>query len=94
MASTAEGHLAFEGASSDFRSLEEKIYRTIELLKEARAQKAAAELELANARETLESQSAECDSLRQQLHALQQERGQVRSRVEKLMGDVDAILEQ
>ncbi len=43
MASMAEGQLAFEGAASDFQSLEEKIYRTIELLKAARAQKAAAE---------------------------------------------------
>lgn len=54
MATSAEGQLAFEGSSNDFQSLEAKIYRAIELLKEARSQKAAAELELASVREMLE----------------------------------------
>ncbi|MGC2210361.1 MAG: hypothetical protein WA532_09650 [Candidatus Korobacteraceae bacterium] len=94
MATSAEGQLAFEGSANDFQSLEAKIYRAIELLKEARSQKAAAELELATVREELEAQAAEADSLRNQLHALQQERSEVRHRVEKLLGDVDAILEE
>jgi len=94
MASIAEGQFAFEGSASDFQSLEAKIYRAIELLKEARSQKAAAELELATMREMLESQAAETDALRQQLQALQQERSEARHRVEKLLGEVDAILEQ
>ena len=94
MATTAEGHVAFEGSSGEFQSLEEKIYRAIELLKEARAQKVSAELELAAVRELLEAQSAEADSVRRQLEALQQERDTVRRRVEKLLGEVDAILEQ
>jgi chromosome segregation ATPase len=94
MASSAEGQLAFEGSSNDFQSLEAKIYRAIELLKDARSQKAAAELELATVREELEAQAAETEQLRSQLHALQQERSEVRHRVEKLLGDVDAILEQ
>jgi FtsZ-binding cell division protein ZapB len=94
MASIAEGQLAFEGAANDFQSLEAKIYRAIELLKDARAQKAAAELELATVRERLEAQAAQTEALRKQFHALQQERAEVRHRVEKLLGDVDAILEQ
>jgi FtsZ-binding cell division protein ZapB len=94
MASMAEGQLAFEGTVGDFQSLEEKIYRTIELLKAARVQKAAAELELATAREMLEAQAAETEAVRKQLQTLQQERAEVRARVEKLLGDVDAILEQ
>jgi chromosome segregation ATPase len=93
MASMAEGQLAFEGTASDFQSLEEKIYRTIELLKAARAQKAAAELELVTMREMLDSQAAETEALRKQLEGLQQERNEVRSRVEKLLGEVDLILE-
>jgi chromosome segregation ATPase len=94
MSSLAEGQLAFEGSSSDFQALEEKIYRAIELLKAARSQKAAAELELVTMREMLEAQAAETEGLRKQLQALQQERAEVRTRVEKLLGDVDAILEQ
>jgi len=93
MASMAEGQLAFEGAASDFQSLEEKIYRTIELLKAARVQKAAAELELATMRDVLAAQAAETEDLRKQLQALHQERNEVRLRVEKLLGEVDAILE-
>lgn len=94
MASMTDGQLAFEGSASDFHQLEEKIYRTIELLKAARAQKAAAEQELATVRELLETQSTETEAVRKQLQALQQERSEVRTRVEKLLGDVDAILEQ
>jgi len=94
MAGTAEGQIALEGTAGDFRALEEKVYRTIELLREARAQKAAAELKLVSLREAQEAQAAECEALRQQLAALQQERSQVRSRVEKLLGEVDTILEQ
>jgi predicted nucleic acid-binding Zn-ribbon protein len=94
MASMAEGQLAFEGTTSDFHALEEKIYRTIELLKAARAQKAAADAELASMRDLLDAQTAETEAVRKQLQALQQERAEVRSRVERLLGDVDAILEQ
>ena len=94
MASMAEGQLAFESSASNFHLLEEKIYRTIELLKTARTQKAAAEQELAAMREMLDAQAAETEAVRTQLQALQQERSEVRIRVEKLLGDVDAILEQ
>jgi chromosome segregation ATPase len=94
MASMAEGQLAFEGSASDFHQLEEKVYRTIELLKAARIQKAATEQELATMRDMLDAQAAETEALRKQLEALQQKRAEVRTRVEKLLGDVDAILEQ
>jgi predicted nucleic acid-binding Zn-ribbon protein len=94
MASMAEDQLAFEGSNSDFHSLEQKIYRTIELLKTARAQKAAAEQEIVTMREMLDAQAAETEAVRKQLQTLQQERADVRGRVEKLLGDVDAILEQ
>ena len=45
-------------------------------------------------REMLDAQAAETEAVRKELRALQQERAEVRSRVEKLLGDVDAILEQ
>jgi septal ring factor EnvC (AmiA/AmiB activator) len=94
MASMAEGQLAFEGSAGDFHSLEEKIYRTIQLLKTARAERAAAEQETATLRDQLQAQAAESEALRNQLRALQQERAEVRDRVEKLLGEVDAILDQ
>jgi chromosome segregation ATPase len=94
MASMAEGQLTFEGSASDFQSLEEKIYRAIQLLKTARAEKAAAEQEAAVLRDQLEAQSAESEKLRAQLQSLQQERAEVRTRVERLLGEVDSILDQ
>lgn len=94
MASMVEGQLAFESSASDFNLLEEKIYRTIELLKAARTEKAAAEQELATIRELLDAQAAETEAVRTELQALKQERVEVRNRVEKLLGDVDAILDQ
>jgi chromosome segregation ATPase len=94
MASLAEGQFAFEGSNSDFHQLEEKIYRTIELLKTARAQKAAAEQEIVTMREMLDAQAAETERVRKELQSMQHERSEVRTRVEKLLGDVDAILEQ
>jgi predicted nucleic acid-binding Zn-ribbon protein len=45
-------------------------------------------------REMLDAHAAETEAVRKQLQALQQERSEVRTRVEKLLGDVDAILEQ
>ena len=94
MASTAEGRVAYDNSAGDFQSLEDKVYRAIELLKEAREQKAAAELELATVRQMLQAQTAEADSVRSQLEALKQERAAVRQRVEKLLGEVDSILEE
>ena len=94
MATTAEGRLAYDGSAGDFQSLEDKVYRAIELLKEARAEKAAAESELATVREMFQAQTAQTDDVRSQLEALKQERAAVRQRVEKLLGEVDAILEE
>lgn len=94
MASMAEGQLAFEGSAGDFQSLEEKIYRAIQLLKAARAEKAAADQEIAALRDQLKSQTAESAALRAQLQGMQQERQNVRVRLEKMLGEVDTILEQ
>ena len=92
MASKVESQLAFEGSSSSFQALEEKIFRAIEMLKAARVEKAAAEQELAAVRELMESQSAEVEALRNQVQGFEEERAQVRERVEKLLGD--ALLDQ
>jgi predicted nuclease with TOPRIM domain len=92
MSSLAEGQLTFE-SSSDFHQLEEKIYRTIELLKAARAQKAAVEQESHRLRERLEAQTAENETLRRQIESIQAERGGLRERVEKLLAEVDLVLE-
>ena len=78
-------------ATDDFHALEEKIYRTIELLKEAREAKAAAERTAARLREQLEGRDGQTESLRAEVVALRREREEVRTRVEKMLKQIDAL---
>ncbi len=78
-------------STADFQSLEEKVLRTIELLKVAREGKSVAERDAARLREQLNEREEEVDSLRSELIALRKERDQVRTRVEKMLGQIDAL---
>ena len=61
MSTKAEPELTFDGTGNEFLSLEEKIYRTIELLKHAREAKAAAERDVSRLR--VEKMLAHMDAL-------------------------------
>ena len=78
-------------SKADFKSLEEKVLRTIELLKSAREAKAAAERDAARLREQLNEREEEADSLRQELVGFRREREEVRTRVEKMLGQIEAL---
>jgi septation ring formation regulator EzrA len=80
-----------EVSSDDFHSLEEKIYRTIELLKAARVAKAAAERDSSRLREQLELREEEIESLRGEMIGLRKEREEVRGRVEKMLRQIDEL---
>jgi chromosome segregation ATPase len=80
-----------EASSDNLQSLERKIYRTIELLKEAREAKTAAERDLARVREQLETRAAELETLRGENVGLRREREEVRERVEKLLGQIESL---
>jgi chromosome segregation ATPase len=80
-----------EVSSDDFHSLEEKVYRTIELLKAARVAKAAAERDTSRLREQLELREEEIESLRGEMIGLRKEREEVRSRVEKMLRQIDEL---
>ncbi len=54
-------------STADFKSLEEKILRTIELLKSAREAKAVAERDAARLREQLNEREEEIESTRHEL---------------------------
>lgn len=92
MSVKVESELVLEGSPNEFLSLEEKIYRTIELLKTAREGRAAAERDLARVREQLESREEEVDSLKSELVALKREREEVKGRVEKMLAQMDSII--
>ena len=80
-----------EVSSDDFHSLEEKVYRTIELLKAARDAKAAAERDASRLREQLELREEEIESLRSEMIGLRKEREEVRGRVEKMLRQIDEL---
>jgi chromosome segregation ATPase len=80
-----------EVSSDDFHSLEEKVYRTIDLLKSAREARVAAERDVSRVREQLEMREEEIDSMRNEMIGLRKEREEVRGRVEKMLRQIDEL---
>jgi len=80
-----------EASSQDFQSLEEKIYKTIELLKAAREAKTTAERDAKRLREQLEDREDEHERMRSELVTLRKEREEVRSRLEKMLKQIDLL---
>jgi chromosome segregation ATPase len=80
-----------EISADEFHSLEEKIYKTIELLKSAREGKSAAERDVTRMREQLELREEEVESLKTEVIALRKEREEVRTRVEKMLKQIDEL---
>jgi chromosome segregation ATPase len=76
----------------DFPALEEKIYKAIELLKSAKAAKAAAERDAQRLRDQLEQREEELEMLRSETVGLRKEREEVRGRVEKMLKQIDALV--
>src|SRR4051812_17986872 len=78
-------------SADDFQTLEEKIYRTIELLKGARDAKALAERDAQRLREQLETREEEIESMRSDMITLRREREEVRTRIEKMLLQIDQL---
>lgn len=80
--------------ADDFRALENKIYRTIELYKAARQGQLAAEKEVEKLKHQTVERDTEVTSLRRELVLLRKEREDVRGRVEKMLGQIEALAEE
>ena len=78
-------------SADDFHALEEKVFRTIELLKSAREAKAAAERDAGRLRQQLEDREEQFEALRSEVVALRKEREEVRTRIEKMLRQIDAL---
>ncbi len=78
-------------SADDFHALEEKVFRTIELLKAARDAKAAAERDASRLRQQLEDREEQFESMRAEVVGLRKEREEVRTRVEKMLKQIDAL---
>ena len=83
-----------KSAGEDFPALEEKIYKAIELLKSAREAKAAAERDANRLRDQLEQREEELEVVRAEVISLRKEREEVRGRVEKMLKQIDTLVEQ
>lgn len=72
-------------------NLEERIRRAVELVATLRAERDAAVAELETARKAAGSAFADSQKLKQELESLRNERKQVRTRIEKLLGQMDLL---
>ncbi|HYG98648.1 MAG TPA: hypothetical protein VD837_05910 [Terriglobales bacterium] len=88
---SSEAVAAIQVSTDKFKSLEDKVYRTIELLKATREGKVAAERDAARLLEQLEQREQELKVAREENVSLRKEREEVRSRVEKLVAQIDEI---
>lgn len=80
-----------DSASDALAQLEERINRAVEIIPRLRQDKEAAELERdAALRQAQQAQSA-LERLSAEVELLRQEREQVRARIERLLGQMDAL---
>jgi chromosome segregation ATPase len=80
--------------AEDFQALEEKVYRTIEMYKAAKAARSDAERDLKRLREQLEEREEENETMRRELVQMRREREEIRGRVEKMLAQMDSLQEQ
>ena len=93
MASNAVEPLAEQVPADDFRALEEKVYRTIEMYKAARQAQASAERDVQRLRQQNEDREEELTRLRRETVQLKKEREDIRSRVEKMLAQIETLAE-
>jgi hypothetical protein len=83
------GSLAVSG--DEFSALEERILRTVNLLKRERQTRAVAEERAAKAEAQLHEQAPLVEHLQKELNVMRAERDHVRQRVERLLSQLDAL---
>jgi Mg2+ and Co2+ transporter CorA len=84
-----QGNLAL--SSADFSALEDRVTRTINLLKSERQAHAAAQQRADELDHQLNEQRDLVKTLQDEIHALNSERDHVRKRVEKLLTQLDSL---
>lgn len=78
-------------SANDFSALEERIHRAVEVVRRERQARLEAEDRATRAEAQLRDQSPLLEQLEKDLSALRVERDQVRERVERLLGQLDAL---
>jgi len=93
MASNAVEPLAEQVPVDDFQALEQKVYRTIELYRAAREAQGTAERDVQRLRQQAEEREEELVRLRRETVQLKKEREDIRSRVEKMLAQIESLAE-
>ncbi|HEY9138846.1 MAG TPA: hypothetical protein VIM67_11285 [Terriglobus sp.] len=76
----------------EFQALEQRVLRTVELIRAEREARATAEAEIAALKELLDTASAENVQLTTELTALKNEREQVKGRVDAMLKQLDELV--
>lgn len=93
-ARSVEEEVSTQVPADDFEALEAKVYRTIEMYKAARESTTAAERDVKRLREQLEERDGELQTLRREMVQLRKDREEIRTRVEKMLHQMEAVGEQ
>lgn len=94
------------GGGDDFQALEQKVMRAVEIVRREREARATAEAEVARLRERVEEQARAIEGLegerearttaaeatQSELTLLQDERAEVRQRIERMLHQMDEML--
>jgi predicted nucleic acid-binding Zn-ribbon protein len=91
MALNAVEQVSEQVPADDFQALEEKVYRTIEMFKTAREAQVNAERDAQRLRQQLEDREEELVRLRRETVQLKKEREDIRSRVEKMLAQIESL---
>jgi hypothetical protein len=78
-------------SAGDFTALEERVLRTVSLVRSERQTRIVAEERAEALRVELESQNSTLDQLHREIALLRTEREQVKQRVERLLSQLDAL---
>ncbi|MGI4758987.1 MAG: hypothetical protein ACRYGF_19325 [Janthinobacterium lividum] len=76
----------------EFQALEQRVMRTVELIRTEREARASAEAEVAAMKELLDVASTENSSLTSEINAMKQEREQVKGRVDAMLKQLDDLI--
>jgi predicted RNase H-like nuclease (RuvC/YqgF family) len=90
-AELAEEASAVTLSVDEFSALEERIQRTVNLVKFERQARATAEERVLTLQTQLREQAPLAEQLQKEISALREERAQVRQRVERILSQLDAL---
>jgi chromosome segregation ATPase len=78
-------------AADDFEALEERVLRTVELLKNERERRSSAEAHANQLAQQIEERGTHISRLEEELSGLKSERDTVRQRMERLLKQLDEL---